>query len=103
MPRLQSCVPGAVQHEQRRTVPCVCTHHACAAHDALQTRDRTKLRPGSGPSFARSRISGAPLRARACVDRASAVYALALRRIRDTQPPYVMSLAMSPLLQPGSP
>jgi hypothetical protein len=32
----------------------------------------------------RSRISGAPLRAGTCVDDASIVYALALRRIRDT-------------------
>jgi len=36
-----------------------------AAHDALQTRDHAKLPRWAGRSFGRSRISGAPLRARA--------------------------------------
>jgi hypothetical protein len=56
----------------------------CAAHDALQNRDRTKLGPRLGRSFGRSRISGAPpASARAAMMKAL-VHALALRRIRDT-------------------
>ena len=41
----QGCVPGAAQREQRYTVQSIRAHFDCAAHDALQTRDRTKLRP----------------------------------------------------------
>jgi hypothetical protein len=53
---------------------------------ALQTRDRQIHRSRGTPPrcLLRSRISGAPLRAGSFVDDASALYALALPRIRDT-------------------
>jgi hypothetical protein len=69
----------------------------CAAHDALQNRDRTKLWRFPAHSLWRSRISRAPLRRQVYAVCASLtalsprlqimkgpVYALALRRIRDT-------------------
>jgi hypothetical protein len=44
-----TCVPGAVQHEQRNSGCALTARDECAAHDARQTRDRTKLRArGSG-------------------------------------------------------
>src|ERR1700730_7716419 len=58
---------------------------ACAAHDALQTRDLTKLELRCAWSFGRSRISSAPLRAFDSPKMLEAFVALALRRIRDTR------------------
>jgi hypothetical protein len=75
----------------------VCVHASnCAAHDALQTRDLTEARHRTEPGLWRSRISGAPLRSDTRVDDASAVYALALHRIRDTRPPSVGAYNPSP-------
>jgi hypothetical protein len=59
----------------------------CAAHDALQTRDRTKLRPrpfelGAVPD---QRRTASCILTWEIVQRL--VYALALRRIRDTAVP----------------
>src|ERR1700737_1010078 len=79
------------------TIYCACAHSDCAAHDALQNRDRTKLWRFPAQSLWRSRISGAPQRRQVYAVCASLtalsprpqimkgpVYALALRRIRDT-------------------
>src|ERR1700722_17811084 len=52
----------------------------CDAHDALQTRDRTRL--GPRPALGRSRISTTSRAPRGVWE--ALVYALALRRIRDT-------------------
>ena len=90
--------PGAVQHEQRMPASTPLYPFEGAAHDALQTRDRTKLRSRVGAGFKPAptprvrawavRISGAPPRAATCVDDAFSAYALALRRVRDTHPRY---------------
>ncbi|MFZ2136441.1 MAG: hypothetical protein WAV78_05830 [Xanthobacteraceae bacterium] len=66
------------------TISSECAHRACAAHAALQTRDLTKLRrlalgAWGGPGSAAHRF--ALLRPQV---REALVYALALRRIRDT-------------------
>jgi hypothetical protein len=75
-----------VQHEQRIYDHSISAHPDCAAHDALQNRDRTKLW-----RFSQSKLVAVPdsaahrfaLSAPAVV--APLVYALALRRIRDTR------------------
>jgi hypothetical protein len=51
------------------TIYSVCAHRDCAAHDALQTRDRTKLRPEPGAVPDQRRTAA---RIRTSVDRASA-------------------------------
>jgi hypothetical protein len=77
-------VPGTMQHEQRKLMSRLLERLDCAAHDALQTRDRPKLRRFLARSLWRSRISAAPLRASPSAQTEPLVYALALRRIRDT-------------------
>jgi len=59
-----------------------------AAHDALQTRDRAKLPRWAGRSLGRvPNQRRTASRTRPLLDDAPIMYALALRRIRDTQPP----------------
>ena len=75
------CVPGAVQHEQRIGLSLPLRSAQCAAHAALQAPVPHRSELGVVPDQQRTAARKHP-----GVHDACAVYALALRRIRDTQP-----------------